>query len=74
MKCTYYFTVIYTTDDFRKTVYIKTNERNTSYKNCNNHDKVVFLFNNTDSHISRLTANFVFRAFERRKKHNNNNN
>ena len=44
MKCTYYFTVIYMTDDLRKTVYIKTNERNTSFKNCNNHDKVCFLF------------------------------
>ena len=58
MKCMYYFTVIYMTDDLRKTVYIKTNERNTSFTHCNNHDKVCFLFNNTDSHISRLTANF----------------
>ena len=31
--------------------------------------KVCFLFNNTDSHISRLAANFIFQAFERRKKH-----
>jgi len=35
------------------------------------HDKVCFLFNNTDSHISRLTATFIFQAFERRRKHNN---
>ena len=27
-----------------------------------------FLFNNTDSHISRITANFVFQAFEGRKE------
>ena len=33
------------------------------------YDKVCFLFNNTDSHISRLAANFIFQAFERRKKH-----
>ena len=35
----------------------------------NIHDKVCFLFNNTDSHISRLAANFIFQEFERRKKH-----
>ena len=42
------------------------------YLNYNNHDKVCFLFNNADSYISKLTAPFVFQAFERRKKHNNN--
>ena len=25
--------------------------------------------NNTDSHISRLSPNFIFQAFERREKH-----
>ena len=35
--------------------------------NYNNQDKVCFLFNNTDSHISSLTAYFVFQALERRK-------
>ena len=44
MKWTYYFTVIDMTDDLRKTVYIKTNKRNTSFTNCKNHDKVCFLF------------------------------
>ena len=40
--------------------------------NYNNHDKVCFLFNNTDSLIiNTLTANFVFQAFERWKKLNN---
>ena len=28
------------------------------------------VFTNTDSHVSRLTANFVFQAFERQKMHN----
>ena len=40
--------------------FIKINERNTLFTNYNNHDKVCFLFNNTDSHISILTANLVF--------------
>ena len=57
-------------DDLRKTFFIKINDRNRLFTNYNIHDKVCFLFNNTDSHISRLTANFVFQAFERRKKHN----
>ena len=61
------------TDDLRKTLYIKTNERNTLFTIYNNHDKDCFLFDNTDSHIGRLTAHFVFQAFERRKKHNNDN-
>ena len=56
-------------NDLRKTLFIKINDRNTLFTNYNIHDKVCFLFNNTDSHISRLTANFVFQAFERRKKH-----
>ena len=53
----------------RKTFLIKIKDQNTLFTNYNIHDKVCFLFNNTDSHISRLTANFVFQAFERRKKH-----
>ena len=57
-------------NDLRKTLFIKINDRNTLFTNYNIHDKVCFLFNNTDSHINRLTANFVFQAFERRKKHN----
>ena len=58
-------------DDLRKILFIKINERNTLFTNYNNHDKVCFLFNNTDSYISRLTATFIFQAFERRKKHDN---
>ena len=46
-------------------IFIKINNRNILFTNYNIHDKVCFLFNNTDSHISRLTANFVFQAFER---------
>ena len=49
----------------RKTLFIKIKDRNTLFTNYNVHDKVCFLFNNTDSHISRLTAKFVFQAFER---------
>ena len=56
-------------NDLRKTLFIKINDRNTLFTNYNIHDKVCFLFNNTDSHISRLAANFIFQAFERRKKH-----
>ena len=56
-------------NDLRKTLFIKINGRNTLFTNYNIHDKVCFLFNNTDSHISRLAANFIFQAFERRKKH-----
>ena len=58
-------------DDLRKILFIKIKDRNTSFTNHNNHDKVCFLFNNTDSYISRLTATFIFQAFERQKKHNN---
>ena len=61
-------------NDLRKTLFIKINDLSTLFANHNVHDKVCFLFNNTDSHISRLTANFVFQAFERGKKQNNNNN
>ena len=57
-------------NDLRKTLFIKINDQNTLFTHYNIHDKVCFLFNNTDSHINRLTANFVFQAFERRKKHN----
>ena len=56
----------------RKTLFIKINDRNTLFTHYNIHDKVCFRFNNTDSHhihISRLAANFIFQAFERRKKH-----
>ena len=58
-------------NDLRKTLFIKINDRNTLFTNYNIHDKVCFLFKNTDSHISRLAANynFIFQAFERRKKH-----
>ena len=52
-------------NDLRKTIFIKINNRNTLFTNYNIHDKVCFLFNNTDSHISGLTADFVFQA-----KHN----
>ena len=38
------------------------------FKNYNNHDKVCFHFNNTDSYISRLAATFVFQAFESERK------
>ena len=57
-------------NDLRKTILVKINDRNTLFTNYNIHDKVCFLFNNTDSHISRLTTNFVFLPFEGRKKHN----
>ena len=56
-------------NDVRKTLCIKINDRNTFFTNYNIHDKVCFLFNNTDSHISRLAVNFIFQASERRKKH-----
>ena len=58
-------------DDLRKIVFIKISERKKLFTNYNNHDKVCFLFNNIDSYISRLTATFIFQAFERRKKHSN---
>ena len=51
-------------NDLRKTLFIKINDWNTLFTNYNIHDKVCFLFNNTDSHISRLAANFIFQAFE----------
>ena len=56
--------------DLRNTLFIKINDRNTLFTDYNIHDKVCFLFNNTDSHISRLTVNFVFQAFERPQKQN----
>ena len=58
-------------EDLRKILFININQRNTLFTNDNNHDKVCFLFNNTDPYISRLTATFIFQAFERRKNHNN---
>ena len=57
-------------NDLGKTLFIKINDRNTLFTIYNIHDKVCFLFNNTDSHISRLTANLVSQAFKRQKKHN----
>ena len=48
----------------RKTFFIKINKQNTLFTN----DKVCFLFNNTDSHISRLTTNFIFQSFEKTKE------
>ena len=54
-------------NDLRKNLFI--NDRNTLFINYNIHDKVCFLFNNTDSHISRLAATFISLVFERRKKH-----
>ena len=45
----------YQNNDLRKTLFIKINDRNTLVTNYNIRDKVRFLFNNTDSHISRLT-------------------
>ena len=56
-------------NDLRKNRFIKINDRNTLFINYNIHDKVCFPFNNTDSHISRLTATFISQVFERRKKH-----
>ena len=56
-------------NDLRKTLFIEINDRNTLFTNYNIHDIVCFLFNYTVSHISRLAANFIFQAFERRKKH-----
>ena len=59
-------------DDLRKILFSKINERNKLFTNyLNNRDKVCFLFNNTDSYISRLTASFIFQTFERRQKPNN---
>ena len=61
-------------NDLRKTLFIKsTTEIHYLLTNHNIHEKVCFLFDNTDSHDSRVTAYFVFQAFERRKKHSNNN-
>ena len=44
-------------------------ERHGLFTNFDYHEKVLFLFNNADPHISRLTAAFVFRAIEKRSKH-----
>ena len=48
-----YFTVTYMMI-WERLFFIKINERNTLFTNYNNHDKFCFLFNNTDSHISKL--------------------
>ena len=55
-------------DDLRKILFTKIK----LFTNYNNHVKVCFLSNNTDSYISRPTATFTFQAFERRKKNHNN--
>ena len=54
-------------DDLRKILFSKINERNKLFTNYNNRDKVCFLYNNTDSYI-RLTASFIFQAFDKKKK------
>ena len=56
------------TDDLRKILFSKINKQNRLFTNYNDCNKVCFFFNNTDSYISRLTASFIFQAFERRKK------
>ena len=43
-------------NDLRKTLFIKINDRKTLVINYNIHDKVSFLFNNTDSHISQADS------------------
>ena len=58
-------------NDLRETLFIRINDRNTLFTNYNIYDKVCFLLSNTDSHIIRLTANFIVQALEKRKKHNN---
>ena len=60
--CTFY-------DDLRNFLFDKVIERNGLIANFDYHEKVVFLFNNADPHISRLTGAFVFRAMEKRSKH-----
>ena len=47
-------------DDLRKILFSKLNKRNKLFTN----------YNNRYSYISRLTASFIFQAFERRKKPN----
>ena len=58
-------------NDLRKTLFIKINDRNTLFTNYNIHDKVCFLFNNTDSHISRLTASLLISSFKHLKDERN---
>ena len=60
--CTFY-------DDLRNFLFDKVIERNGLFAKFDDHDKVLFLFNNADPHISRLPAAFVFRAMEKRNKH-----
>ena len=50
-------------DDLRKIVFSKIYERNKLFTNYNNREKVCFLFNNTYSYISWLTASFIFQTF-----------
>ena len=59
--CTFY-------DELRNFLFDKVTERNGLFANFDYHDKVLFLFNNADPHISRRTAAFVFRAMEKRNK------
>ena len=58
--CTFY-------DDLRISLFDKVIERHGLFANFDYHEKVLFLFNNADPHISRLTAAFVFRAMEKRR-------
>ena len=60
--CTFY-------DDLRNFLFDKVIERNGLFANFDYHDKVLFLFNNADPHISRLTAAFFFRAMEKKSAH-----
>ena len=62
LKCNYQLYHCDLHDDLRKTLFIIINERNALSTNYNNQDKACLLFNNTNSHISRLTAYFVFQA------------
>ena len=60
--CTFY-------DDLRNFLFDKGIERHGLFANFDYQEKVLFLFNNADPHIRRLTAAFVFRAMEKRSKH-----
>ena len=57
-------------DDLRNFLFDKDIERNGLFANFQDyHEKILFLFNNADPPISRLTAAFVFRAMENKGKH-----
>ena len=60
-RCTFY-------DDLRNFLFDKVIERDGLFAHFDYHDKVLFLFNNADPHITRLTAAFVFGAMEKRNK------